>query len=232
MEKDQSILPIRPKKKTVDYARIEPGWRAGILSPRQLAAQYTEETGQKVSHAAIIKHFGNEGVPRDLKAKIQAKAEALVTAAQAKLVTEEVTQEARNRDKSIVEANAQAMATVLLAQREDIQRGKSVVMRLLEELEHQTGIDNAALLAELGDLLRAEDDKGQDKLNDLYRRIISLPDRAKTMKSLADSLRVMIDLQRQALGMDAKGSALDGGSGASRISVEFVRPQKRYDEDE
>ena len=231
MEKEQST-PLKPKKKTVDYARIEPGWRAGILSPRQLATQYTEETGQKVSHAAIIKHFGNEGVPRDLKARIQAKAESLVTAAQAKLVTQEVTQETRNRDRSIVDANAQAMATVLLAQREDIQRGKSVVMRLLEELEHQTGVESAALLAELGDLLRAEDDKGQDKLNDLYRRIISLPDRARTMKSLADSLRVMIDLQRQALGMDAKGSAPDGGSGASRISVEFVRPQKRYDEDE
>lgn len=231
MEKDQPAS-LRPRKKTVDYARIEPGWRAGILSPRQLAAQYTEETGQKVSHAAIIKHFVSEGVPRDLKAKIQAKAESLVTAAQAKLVTQEVTQETRNRDKSIVDANAQAMATVLLAQREDIQRGKSVVMRLLEELEHQTGVESAALLAELGDLLRAEDDKGQDKLNDLYRRIISLPDRARTMKSLADSLRVMIDLQRQALGMDAKGSASDGGCGASRISVEFVRPQKRYDEDE
>lgn len=231
MEKDQ---PMHPKsgKKTVDYARIEPGWRAGILSPRQLASQYTGETGQKVSHAAIIKHFVSEGVPRDLKAKIQAKAESLVTAAQAKQVTQEVTQETRNRDKSIIDANAQAMATVLLAQREDIQRGKSVVMRLLGELEHQTGVESAALLAELGDLLRAEDDKGQDKLNDLYRRIISLPDRAKTMKSLADSLRVMIDLQRQALGMDAKGSASDSGSGTSRISVEFVRPQKRYDEDE
>ena len=231
MEKDQP-MPLKPGKKTVDYARIEPGWRAGILSPRQLASQYTGETGQKVSHAAIIKHFVSEGVPRDLKAKIQAKAESLVTAAQAKMVTQEVTQETRNRDKSIVDANAQAMATVLLAQREDIQRGRSVVMRLLGELEHQTGVESAALLAELGDLLRAEDDKGQDKLNDLYRRIISLPDRAKTMKSLADSLRVMIDLQRQALGMDAKGSASDSGSGTSRISVEFVRPQKRYDEDE
>ena len=98
--------------------------------------------------------------------------------------------------------------------------------------DRSPGVESAALLAELGDLLRAEDDKGQDKLNDLYRRIISLPDRARTMKSLADSLRVMIDLQRQALGMDAKGSASDGGGGTSRISVEFVRPQKRYDEDE
>ena len=45
------------KRQKIDYDRIERGWRAGILSPRQLAAAYEEETGQKVSHAAIIKHF-------------------------------------------------------------------------------------------------------------------------------------------------------------------------------
>ena len=51
-----------PKK--IDYDRIEPGWRAGLLSPHQLAAAYTEETGQKVSHAAIIKHFKKAGIAR------------------------------------------------------------------------------------------------------------------------------------------------------------------------
>ena len=53
-----------PKK--IDYDRIEPGWRAGLLSPHQLAALYTEETGQKVSHAAIIKHFKKSCIARDL----------------------------------------------------------------------------------------------------------------------------------------------------------------------
>ena len=53
-----------PKK--IDYDRIAPGWRAGLLRPHQLAALYTEETGQKVSHAAIIKHFKKSGIARDL----------------------------------------------------------------------------------------------------------------------------------------------------------------------
>lgn len=56
-----------PARKKVDYERIEPGWRAGVLSPAQLAAEYTEATGVSVSHAAIIKHFKKLGVPRDRK---------------------------------------------------------------------------------------------------------------------------------------------------------------------
>ena len=61
-----------PKK--VDYERIEPGWRAGIKSPAQLASEYTEATGISVSRSAIIKHFTELGVPRDLKAKVRAAA--------------------------------------------------------------------------------------------------------------------------------------------------------------
>lgn len=38
------------KRQKIDYDRIECGWRAGILSPRQLMTQYTEETNEPVSH--------------------------------------------------------------------------------------------------------------------------------------------------------------------------------------
>ena len=193
-----------PKKDPIDYTRIENGWRAGILSPRQLAAQYTEETGQKVSHAAIIKHFVKEGVPRNLAAKIQAKADELVTRA---AVTEEVTQGTRNRDKAIIDANANAVASVRLAHRRDIQRARSITVSLLEELEGQTGADAVALLSDLGDMMRNPDKHGQDKLNDLYHKIISLPGRAKTMKDLGESLRVLVGLERQAFGLDDKDNA-------------------------
>ena len=52
--------------------------------------------------------------------------------------------------------------------------------------------------------------KGQDKLNDLYQKIISLPGRAKTMKDLGETLRVLIALERQAFGLDAPEEG-DGG---------------------
>lgn len=191
-------------RKRVDYDRIEAGWRAGLLSPHQLAAQYTEETGEPVSHAAIIKHFKKQGTPRDLSAKIKAKSDAMVTAA---MVTEKVTPETIKRDRDIVDSGAEALTTVRLAQRKDIQRARGITMRLLEELEYQTGADNVCLLEQLGDLLRSEDDKGQDKLNDLYQKIISLPGRAKTMKDLGESLRVLVALERQAFGLDDKDNA-------------------------
>ena len=53
-----------PARKKVDYERIEPGWRAGALSPSQLAAEYTDATGVSVSRSAIIKHFTELGIPR------------------------------------------------------------------------------------------------------------------------------------------------------------------------
>ena len=54
----------------------------------------------------------------------------------------------------------------------------------------------------LENMLRNEDDNGQDRRNDLYMKVISLSERSKTMKTLADSLRVVVDMERTAFGMD------------------------------
>ena len=119
-----------PKK--VDYERIEAGWRAGVKSPAQLAAEYTEETGINVSRAAIIKHFDKLGVPRNLDAKVHAKADAMVTQA---MVTGKVSTDTNRRDSGIVDQAATEVATVRLSHRTDIQRSKRIANRLLEQLE-------------------------------------------------------------------------------------------------
>lgn len=194
-----------PKK--IDYDRIEPGWRAGLLSPHQLAALYTEETGQKVSHAAIIKHFKKSGIARDLSSKINDRANAMVTEA---MVTGKVTSKPSIPDSSIIEQGSVQVATVKLAHRSDIARKRAIVTRLMDELEAQVGPENAALLADLGEMMRSPDDAGQDKLSDLYRKVISLPERAKTAKTLAETLRIAVDMERQAFGMDKdQGPAAD-----------------------
>lgn len=214
-------------KKRIDYERIEAGWRAGLLSPRQLAALYTEETGDPVSHAAITRHFSKQGIPRNLSAKIMARSNVMVTEA---MVTDKVTPETIKRDKEIIESAATKITEVRLGQRHDIQRSRLVTMALLAELECQTGAENIALLQQLGVLMRSEDDKAQDKLNDLYHKLISLPERAKTLKMLADSMRITIDLERQAFGMkdeaeapaDALASLLNKISGGNRSSFGVV----------
>jgi hypothetical protein len=116
-----------PRK--VDYARIEASWRAGIKSAPQLAAEYTAETGVSVSHVAITKHFKKLGVPRDLAAKVKAKADAMVIAA---MVANKV--DATKEASIIVEAAGQ-QAGVRLSHRSDISRSRSLALKLLTELE-------------------------------------------------------------------------------------------------
>lgn len=185
-----------------DWEQIELDYRAGIKSLRQIANEHD------LSDGAIRKRAKRDGWERDLSAKIQAKADDLV---RREAVRSEVRTERTATERQVVEANAEAVALVRLSHRRDIQRSRALVMSLLDELEHQAGAENVYLLEQLGELLRCEDDKGQDKLNDLYHKIISLPGRAKTMKDLGESLRVLITLERVAFGMDAPGSADSGG---------------------
>lgn len=187
------------KRQKIDYDRIERGWRAGILSPRQLAAAYEEETGQKVSHAAIIKHFTKLGIPRNLAEKIKAKSDAMVTQA---MVTEQVTPVTIKRDQEIIEDAATQLTYVRLNQRKDIQRSRKIAMSLFDELEMMVGQENVKLLEMLGELMWSPDDKCNDKVNDLYMKIISMPGRVKSMKDLSDTLKTLIALERQAFGLD------------------------------
>jgi len=84
----------------------------------------------------------------------------------------------------VVNANVQAVATIRLAHRRDIQRARKITNALLDELEQMADADTVAYLQELGEMLRSPDDNGMDKLNDLYQKVISLPERSKTMKVL------------------------------------------------
>jgi hypothetical protein len=122
-----------PKK--VDYERIEPGWRAGILSPAQLAEEYTKSTGTPCSRSAVIKHFTTLGIPRDLKAKIQAKADAMVAQA---MVTGKVTAQQTVTIKKTVDTGATVQATVRLAHQATAKRLQTLVSKLATELERQT----------------------------------------------------------------------------------------------
>lgn len=188
-------------QKKVDYEAIEPGWRAGIKSPAQLAAEYTEATGVSVSRSAIIKHFEKIGVPRDLSAKVHAKADAMVAEA---MVTGKVSTATTLADATIINAAAVDVATIRITHRKDIALSRALCMTLLGELQAQTG--NLPGLVELGEMLRQPNENGADRLNDTYRAVISLPERSKTMKALTESLRGLVGLEREAYGLDQKKS--------------------------
>ena len=198
-----------PSTKAVDWERIELDYRAGIKTLRQIA----EENG--ITHGAINKRAKRDGWERDLSEKIQSKADALVSKA---LVSKAVSMETKVSERQVIEVAAQAVADVRLAHRRDIHRARNLANALLDELEQQTNSETLALLNELGELLRNPDDKGMDKLNDLYHAIIALPERSKTMKVLVESLQKLVDMERTAFGMDAKG-ADDDKKGVEAVST-------------
>ena len=199
--------------RSVDWDAIEPQWRAGIKTKLQMS----EEFG--VSRAAMDKHFAKLGIDRDLTEKIRAKAEALVTQAQ---VTREVTAESVATERDIVDANAMMQADAVLGQRKDISRSRGVVKKLFAELETQ--LDCAEDFAKLGDLMASPDDNGTDKLNELYRKVMSLPSRVDSAKKLADALRVLIELERKVLRIKDDSSLEDAakkfGDGVAMSAME------------
>lgn len=178
-------------KTELDWEAIEFQYRAGVLSLREIAALHPGS-----NHVAITRRAKKEGWARDLSAKIKAKANDLVTR---RAVTQAETERRAVTEREVIDANAERIAQVRGEHRGDISRARALCMNLLAELEAQT--TDVPALAALGEMLRAPDEKGADKLNDIYRAVISLPERTKTMKALAESLKVLIGLEREAYGI-------------------------------
>jgi len=209
-----------------DWERIELEYRVGIKTLRQIAEEH------HITHGAINKRARRDGWERDLSAKIQAKADALVSKA---AVSTEVSKETRIAEKQIIDHGAAQVAEVKLSHRKDIHRAKRITSTLLDELEAQSNPETVQMLREFGDIMRAPDERGNDKRNDIYQAIIELPERAKTLKTLTESLQKQVDMERQAFGMDAKGADNNpNGPGyvPPSIAVTFVQPPPRPPEDD
>lgn len=177
------------KKRQIDWEAIELDYRAGIKTLRQIA----DEHG--ISNPAILKRAKRDGWVRDLSAKIEKQAEDLVRKS---LVRSEVrnSPEYKATEKQVIDANAQAILEVRLSHRKDINKAKNLMNALLDELESQT--IEKDLYEQLGDMLRQDDEKGFDKLNDLYNKVISMPNRVQSMQRLADTMKTLITLEREA----------------------------------
>ena len=181
-------------RKTVDWEAMRPDWIAGIKSVLQLSEEYG------VSRAAILKHWDKEQLGRDLSGNIKAKADALVTQAE---VTEQVTVEGRVTDEEVINANALHSATIQINERKDVSKARGVAMSLLAELESQ--VTNKELYENLGELMRTADEKGMDKLNEIYHKVISFGGRTDSMKKLGETLKTLIDLERRVYKIDDDG---------------------------
>jgi len=192
--------------KQPDWEAIERAYRAGVLSVREIA------TAHEVSHTAINKRAKRDGWDRDLKAKIKAKADALVSKRE---VSTEVSSKQAETEREIIELNAEVIANIRMAHRGDISRGRRLTNKLLDELEALT--DEQGTIKELIDQLKDGDHEDGEAMADvlaLAKKMSALPARTKTMKELAETLKTLVALERQAYDLDAK----QGGSEEETLS--------------
>lgn len=192
--------------KQPDWERIEQLFRAGLLSVREIAS------ASGVSHTAINKRAKAEGWERDLKAKIKAKADSLVSKRE---VSSKVSTETLATERGIVEANAEVIADIRMAHRTDIGRSRRMANKLLDELEGLT--DEQGTMKELIAQLKDSDNGEGPDMSDvlaLASKMASLPSRTKTMKELAETLKTLVLLERQAYDLDSK----TGGNDADELS--------------
>ena len=179
----------KAKRPAVDWEAIERDYRAGFMSLREIAEQHPG-----TNHVAIARKAKKEGWEKNLSEKIAARTDALVTQ---QTVTAVVTEQSRISERQTIEASAQMMADKVLNQREDIKQARAIVQRLWAIVDAE--LNHPVEFADLGELMRSPDEFGQDKLNDMYRAAIALPQQVKNVKLLADALKVLIELERKVL---------------------------------
>ncbi|MCB5323531.1 hypothetical protein LH412_16120 [Yersinia intermedia] len=177
------------------WEAIESAYRAGLMSIREIASQHG------ITHGAINKRAKRDGWERDLKAKIKAKADALVSKRE---VSTQVSTEKALSERILIEANAEVIANVRMEHRGDIRRAREITNALFDELGAECADIEA--LRKLGELMLQPDENGRDRLNEVYQSIIALPERVKAVKALSDAMKNLIGLERQAYDIgDDKG---------------------------
>ena len=191
---------VEAGKKPVDWDAVAIDIRAGILTDREIGAKHGR------SHGAIQQYAKKHGIERDLTTRIQHKTKAKL--AKAQLAKETSQERAKLTEEQTIEIAAEAAATIVIKQQGRIGRHLRLSESLLSELESQT-IDRT-LYEQLGELMAAPDENGIDRLNELYRKIISTPSRIDSHKKAVETEKTLVALERQAFNLD-KDTTEDGG---------------------
>lgn len=180
-------------KTKIDWDAMEPDWRAGIKSKKQLAEEYG------VSRAAINNHWAKLKIDRDLTSRIRDSVKAKVTRA---TVTPGVTPETKVTEQQVVEANADVIAAKLIGQRSGITRRSDLLEKTAADLEAMSDGKDAIL-----QITEALESGNLDQMAEAVRKVMELPTRIKCLKDLVETQRVLIQLERQSFNIDSGSSA-------------------------
>jgi len=218
-----------------DWDAIERVYRTNTLSNRELGSAYG------VSETAIRKRAKRDGWTRDLEQRVRERSEEMVRQQEVRdaLVGRSGSQDAaapappdeREAEDVVVEIGAAAMATIKLTHRRGAARFRALADRLLDELEQSLGTQDA--LREVAEVLASVQETTPEKLMEVMQRVVSLPGRVDTAKKLAEVLKIVYALEREAWGMDkvveAPPQSSIGGwlQGVQRPALQVVKEVPR-----
>lgn len=196
------------KSAAPDWERIEADYRAGLLSVREIAAS------QGITEGAVRKRAKRDDWSRDLQPKIKAKADDLVRKAEVRTPV--------RTEREVVDANAQVIADVRVSHRKDIARARTLAMKLLDELEIQT--DNIDLLEQIETALASGDDS-PDGLMRVFQRVTSTSGRIDSAKKLAEAMKVLVSMEREAYGIVDAAKVEHTGKDGGPVEVVHMTPE-------
>ena len=146
-----------------------------------------------------------EGVERDLADKIKSATEAEISKRVAKANSEnnkanKIDQNVRLSKNDLVKGVAKAVADVDSRHKTRLDTLSKLADTLVSELDSMSvNVDD---FKDLGEMLRKEDANSVDKANELYKKVISFPGRTSAMKQLADTVKIIVELERKVYKLD------------------------------
>lgn len=211
----------------IDWETVERLYRAGIESLRNIGAKCG------LTEGAIRKRAKRDGWVRDLAARIRARAEDLVRKAE---VRKKSTQQLSFADENeVIESNAVISANVIRSQRQDVRLLREVVNALMDQIK--CVVTSRELFAQVGEIC-SQGSSGHDKALELYNKVIGLPNQTDTTKKLAETLKILIELERKIHKLDdgaddpLEAAARGAAEGATRGLSEFGKSALKALQDE
>lgn len=207
----------KEKKPPVDWEKAESDYRAGILTNREMADKYHR------SHGAIMQHMDKRGIERNLTARIQERTETKLS--KAALSKETIQAGLKLTQEQVIEYAADIQTTIVIKQQGRIGRHMQLAQTLLDELESQT-IDRE-LYEHLAELMLNPDKNGMDKLNELYRKVITTSQRIDSHKKAVETEKALIAMERQAFNIGDAIEAVAESVGGVTVLLDFDAIQKK-----
>lgn len=167
-------------KASGDWEAIEKDYRAGVLSVREIGKRH------KIAESSIRFHANLHAWRRDLSQRVQERVRA------------QLVRTTEGSEAEIVATAAEEIVGVVKLHRRDIASGRGIVELLFGQLS-----EAAQKRHEVEEEIFEEtkDDKTSERRSRMLRAV-SLPAHAVTMRDLAQALRHVVVLERQAYSLD------------------------------